>query len=210
MAGTYSSVAEVRALLHQRFPAEYARKMLHSVPVWPSIKERAEVLLPAVTGKAILDIGCTGKLSERLKAAASTYHGLDKYHGHAITLDLDTQPDELPVVPVDVVVCSEVLEHLANPGRFLAALAKAYPTHDTYFSVPHAGAFTMHHGCEMVNLDHVAWYSYTTLTTLLSRYTYTVRAAWWYNGLPHRAEGLLVHARVEWPNDSSKDSPITT
>lgn len=193
---TVASVAELRSLLKQRFPVEYTRKMLHTIPDLPVEKERGTYLEALVKGRRILDIGCTGALSAKLKAAAAVYHGCDRDEGPWTVVDLDTEPERLPALDVDLVIASEVLEHLANPGRFLAALARAYPTTPCIFTVPNAGAYGIYDKCEMVNRDHVAWYSYTTLSTLLRRYTFTITEARWYNGQPYKAEGLIVHARV--------------
>ena len=192
---TVESVSQLRDLIQQRFSPDYTKKMLHSVPVWEVVKDRASYLAGQATGKAVLDIGCTGPLSAQIKAAAATYYGVDREAGSWTVVDLDREPERLPTLTVDLVICSEVLEHLANPGRFLDVLAARYPDTETIFTVPHAGAYTVYRGCEMVNKDHVAWYSPTTLSTLLTRSGYTITDGRWYNGQPHKCEGLIVHAR---------------
>ena len=47
-------------------------------------------------------------------------------------------------------------------------------------------------GMENVNIDHVAWYSYTTLTTLLKREGWIPEVHAWYKGEPYFSEGLIV------------------
>ena len=193
-----SSVAELRGLIQSRFSPAYKSKMLHSVPEWPTVKERGLYLAEKAKDKVVLDIGCTGPLAAGIRQAAATYYGVDKEAGDWAVVNLDTSPEQLPVYPdVDVIIASEVLEHLANPGNFLAALGRLYPGVDTYFTVPNAGAYTVYEGCEMVNKDHVSWYSYTTLCTLLGRYGYKLIKCRWYNGQPHKAEGLIMLARTE-------------
>ena len=188
-----SNVAELRSLIQSKFSPEYTRKMLHLVPTWPSIKDRASYLAENCKDKVVLDIGCTGALSAGIKKAARIYYGVDNQAGAWTVVDLDAEPEKLPEFSnVEVIVASEVLEHLANPGKFLAELIKKYPKTETFITVPNAGAYTVYNGCEMVNKDHVAWYSYTTLSTLLDRYGYMLLDCCWYNGQPHKAEGIIM------------------
>lgn len=192
-----TTVSDLRTLIQSRFSPAYKNKMLHTVPEWPVVKERGTYLAEKAKDKVVLDIGCTGPLSEGIRTAAKTYYGVDREAGNWAVVDLDKDPTLLPFYEdVDLVIASEVLEHLANPGRFLEALAKKYPDIPTYFTVPNAGAYSVYEGCEMVNKDHVAWYSYTTLQTLLMRYGYKLQLCRWYNGHPHKAEGLIVLAKV--------------
>jgi hypothetical protein len=46
-------------------------------------------------------------------------------------------------------------------------------------------------GVENCNADHVAWYSYKTMSVLLERHGYTVKEFYFYNGEPFTAEGLV-------------------
>ena len=175
--------------------AEYADKMFHKVPDLPTVKDRAAFLVDKAKGRVVLDLGCQGPISAAIRAVAKSYYGIDRVEGPSVVaVDLDEAPETMPVYPVEVIIASELLEHLANPGRFLAALREKYPGITAYFTVPHAGAYQVRNDCEVVNRDHVAWYSYTTLSTLLARYGYAVTLARWYNGQPHTAEGLIVLA----------------
>ena len=193
-----SSVSELRGLIPSKFSPAYRDKMLHTVPDWPIVKERGPYLAEKAKGKVVLDIGCTRPLAAGIRQVAATYYGVDKQAGDWAVVNLDTDPGQLPVYEgVELVIVSEVLEHLSNPGNFLAVLGNRYKGIDTYFTVPNAGAYTVYEGCEMVNKDHVAWYSYTTLCTLLERYGYKLIKCRWYNGQPHKAEGLIMLARTE-------------
>ena len=176
-------------------PAEaYASKMLHRVPDLPVVKDRKEYLVSKAKSHVVFDIGCTGPISEAIRGSAARYYGVDKIPtGDTTVLDVDTNPDLLPLhEDVDIVVLSEVLEHLSNPGDFLKELRAAYPGRLVYITVPNAGACRVKDGLENVNKDHVCWYSYTTLKTLLTRYGYEVLEARWYNGDPYIAEGLIM------------------
>jgi 2-polyprenyl-3-methyl-5-hydroxy-6-metoxy-1,4-benzoquinol methylase len=172
--------------------------MHHRVPDLPTVKDRSAYLVEKAKDKIVLDIGCTGKISEAIRKAAKEYHGFDRVAGEGIdSLELDHRPDLMPVYEsVELIICSEFLEHLANPGYFLLALKERYPGKIAYFTVPNAGAYTVHDGCEIVNVEHVAWYSYQTLKTLLTRYNYEILASRWYHGPPFKAEGIIMEVRT--------------
>lgn len=46
-------------------------------------------------------------------------------------------------------------------------------------------------GFECVNRDHVAWYSYRTLRTLIERCGFELMEFYWYGGQPITAEGII-------------------
>ena len=199
----YATLSDVRARIMTPGPtgatAEWTRRMLHFVPDLPVVADRARYLAEKAAGEVVLDLGCAGPISEGIRLAARGYYGVDRVAGPNVTavLDLDATPDALPVYPdVTLLVAAELLEHLANPGRFLLALRAAYPGLPMWVSVPNAGVYRMHNGThEEVNAEHVAWYSYTTLSTLLRRTGYTLDVVRWYNGQPHTAEGLVARVR---------------
>jgi len=136
-----------------------------------------------------------------VKVAEKTY-GVDKQDAD-ININLDK--DQLPTLPdINFVVCGEVIEHLSNPGFFLDGLNKSYKC-PVLLTVPNAfssvGAAHYMKGYENVNTDHVAWYSWKTFTTLLTRHRFKVDAYWWYGGVPLFSEGLIFLAqarRVRW------------
>ena len=196
---SYSTIADLRAHLagQGQHGSAYAEKMFHPVPDLPTVSDRARYLVEKAKGKIVLDIGCTGVIATRIQAVAVRYYGIDRAEGGDwAKVDVDRLPGEMPTFPdVNLIIVSELLEHLANPGSFLEALHTKYPTVPLYVTVPHAGAYTVQGKCEVVNREHVAWYSYTTLKTLLGRYGYAIQEARWYNGEPHKAEGLIVLVR---------------
>ena len=106
--------------------------------------------------------------------------------------------EDLPLLQdVDLVLCGEVLEHLSNPGRFLDGL-RNYGK-ETIITVPSAfsevGYSWIRRGTENVNKDHVAYYSWRTLKTLVERHGYEVRQFYWYGGKPGVSEGLIMVVR---------------
>ncbi|MFN3075390.1 MAG: class I SAM-dependent methyltransferase [Alphaproteobacteria bacterium] len=182
--------------------AEYWDKQVHAVA--PSITvDRIDFLTKLCTGKTVLHVGCTGALDQALCKVAAACYGIDKGPSDRPNyqdLDLDRLDGTFPaVVGIDLIVCGEVLEHLSNPGRFLDALRTTYNTVPLVITVPNAFCeagqswlVTRHR--ENVHRDHVAYYSVTTLTTLLKRAQYSVTKHYWYGGKPYVSEGLIVLA----------------
>jgi hypothetical protein len=190
-------------LSQRRGTPAYAAKMLHAVPSAP-VADRVAAVLAAVRGQRVLEFGASGALHAQVMAAAASYAGVDRAASHGVVAcDLDdvTIPD-LPSggAPPTVILCGEVLEHLANPGYFLQRLRAQYPGVPVVVTVPNAfsaggRAWLLERHTENVSIDHVAWYSYRTLRTLLERYGYAIETWHWVGGQPYTAEGLLVVAR---------------
>lgn len=175
-------------------------RMLHEVPDVPVV-DREAFILERCTGKRVLNVGCNGTdgragLHKRIGEVAEVAYGMDR-EGADYCVDLDYLPDFHDLaesLDVDLVVCGEVLEHLANTGYFLQQLHGM----DTpvIITVPNAYSanaqdWNGRNRTEQVNIDHVAWYSWRTLKTLVERYGYTVQEWYWYNGEPLTAEGLV-------------------
>lgn len=175
---------------------EYYHKMYHKIPP-TSVVGREEFILKECDGKVVLDIGCAGPFSQHIKAKAKEWHGFDVLPGEWNQIDLDSQ--EIGIIPdIDLIVCGEILEHLSNPGFFLDNLRKSYGGRKVIFTVPNAFASpsyqSVKRGVEMVNRDHVAYYSWWTLSNLLERYGYKIREWYWYNGQARVSEGLIMVA----------------
>lgn len=177
---------------------EYAAKQLHRVPDAPTVDRRA-FILDRCRGKVVLDIGASGPMHQAIEEAAGKCYGIDRDDSPGVVgVNLDSYPVPLPYWDdVEMVVCGEVIEHLSNPGHFLQALWLTYKS-PVIITVPnahsHSGLRSLERGIENVNIDHVAWYSYRTLKTLLTRVGYEIKEFYWYNGKPRFAEGLIVVA----------------
>jgi len=182
--------------------SEYWDKQVHTVA--PSITvDRIDFLTKLCTGKTVLHVGCTGLLDQALMKVATKCYGIDKGPSQRLDyydIDLDRLDGTFPaVVGIDLIVCGEVLEHLSNPGRFLDALRTTYNTVPIAITVPNAfceagQSWLVKRHRENVHRDHVAYYSITTLTTLLKRAKYSVTKHYWYGGKPYVSEGLIVLA----------------
>jgi glycosyltransferase involved in cell wall biosynthesis len=83
--------------------------------------------------------------------------------------------DEAP----DIIVASEILEHMDNPGAFLEA-AKGFGC-EVLVSVPNAYSYRaiceISKGWELVHEDHNCYFSYTTLRALVAKHGYEVAEA---------------------------------
>lgn len=194
MSAIYDLMADVRRFAG--LPADYVEKMMHPVP-GASIVKREQYLMEAVRGKCVLDIGCSGELSRALGKIAREYYGIDIIDipglDHVYLMDIDAA-DELPEIPgVEVVIASEVIEHLSNAGHFLDLLQRydCPVILTTVNAYSEAGYRMMLRGVENVNREHVAYYSYHTLRGLVERHGWRVEEWHWYNGQPYTAEGLV-------------------
>jgi len=92
------------------------------------------------------------------------------------------QLDALALDPFEVIVAGETLEHLNNPGLFLASARRLLvPGGRLLVSVPNAFCVRrlvrVPTGIEKVHPDHVAYYSHATLGALLRRFDYVVETA---------------------------------
>lgn len=169
----------------------YAAKMYHTVPHAPVV-DRAAYLLSMAKNRCVLDIGASGYMSEAIAKVAGEYHSMNITSAE-YEIDLDNA-NGLPVIPgVEIVIAGEVIEHLSNAGRFLDML-HVYPC-PVILTTPNAFSEAARRkileGIEAVNPEHVAWYSWYTLTNLVHRHGYNIISWYWYNGKPGTAEGLI-------------------
>lgn len=209
-----SAISDLYSVLSDAPSPAYAAKMLHHVPAAP-VLDREWFILERAKSRAVLDIGAVGPMHEALRRVAGSLWGIDRHSSPPVYVpggavdagiigfDLDDVtladlPSSSGREPVNLVVCGEVLEHLSNPGHFLVRLRRQYPV-ETIITVPNAfcasGFYEVQQGREVVNRDHVAWYSHTTLMELLRRVGYRVQEWGWYRGRPLVAEGLIVVVR---------------
>ena len=161
---------------------------------------RQALILEKCKGKCVLHLGCVdaGLLEERFKrgelmhqrlaVVASELWGLDidengieflrsKGFDHLVCGDL-CQLDKIQSLrcrEFDVVVASEVIEHLLNPGMFLESVKSLIIPGITELIVTVPNAFRISNliwlfrGMEYVHPDHNYWFSYYTASNLLHK-----------------------------------------
>jgi 2-polyprenyl-3-methyl-5-hydroxy-6-metoxy-1,4-benzoquinol methylase len=197
---SFSTIEDLRSQLGastpQRSP-EYVAKMMHAIPQTTEV-DRAKFILERVKGKRVLEFGASGPMHEAIVKVAASFMGVDRETSNGVVaFDLDAVSCRyLPEFACDVIVCGEVLEHLGNPQWFLARLKRQYPEIPVIVTVPNAfskiARAHLTQGIENVNIDHVAWFSWRTLTTLVSRAGFTVDECYWYGGDGPTAQGIVM------------------
>jgi hypothetical protein len=136
-------------------------------------------------------------MAEKLKKEAAGYHGVDIRPGPTVdtVMDFDKAAALPRVDGLQIIVAGEIIEHVSNAGHLLdlmrATGAQVILTTPNAFSA--AAQSYIKQGIESVNKEHVAWYSWHTLKTLVERHGYRVLIWGWYNGKPLTAEGLIFH-----------------
>lgn len=91
----------------------------------------------------------------------------------------------LGLEPGEVVVAGELIEHLDRPGAFLDAVKPLVaPSGTLVLTTPNAHALTnvlaALVGRELVNPDHVSWFTWRTLATLLERHDWRLESLAYY------------------------------
>jgi SAM-dependent methyltransferase len=136
-----------------------------------------------------------GRIARDLWGLDSDLEGLRTLEAHGVSNLVPGDAEELASCPLDrtfeIVVAGEILEHLSNPGlflrgarRFLAPQGRlVLSTVNAYCGFRFAQYFFRGRGgsAEPVHPDHVAYYSYRTLTHLLAREGYAVEAFRFYD-----------------------------
>ena len=111
--------------LEQTWPGRDHRDPSRSLPNWSIRRPLADWLRDegaAATGKRVLDVGCGDKPYYPYFAGAASYVGVDVKENRAA--DLIGSIDAIPVEDgsFDVVLCTQVLEHVDDPGAAVREL----------------------------------------------------------------------------------------
>jgi 2-polyprenyl-3-methyl-5-hydroxy-6-metoxy-1,4-benzoquinol methylase len=199
---SFATIEDLRSQLGASTPPRspaYIAKMMHAIPQTTEV-DRAKFILERVKGKRVLEFGASGPMHEAIVQVAAFVVGVDRHDGEGVigcNLD-DVTYRGLPYTGdrPDVIVCGEVLEHLGNPQWFLTRLSNEYPGIPVIVTVPNAfskiARAHLTQGIENVNIDHVAWFSWRTLTTLVRRAGFTVDECYWYGGDGPTAQGIVM------------------
>jgi len=153
------------------------------------------VLHVGFVGRGVVELGGAGGLPwlhAELAGVASKLVGLDIDEdsvaragnlGYEAYVADCSDPDRLAgaaVPPGELVIAGEIIEHMEAPGMFLEAMKLLVaPGGLLAITTPNSASLlnplAAVGGYEMVHPDHVALYSWYTLTNLLSRHGWTVR-----------------------------------
>lgn len=171
----------------------------HRLPRVSPIRGRMDHILQRAKGQRVLHIGCvdSGLLDDRLNSGEHLHARMVDVTKGLVGVDIDAVGIEdlgargfrdlvvaditsddwfraLPREDFDLVVVSEVLEHLTDPGTFLRSLHSLRLSDDAFLLLTVPSPFSLDvlhallHNEEYVHPDHVAWYSFHTLTRLLT------------------------------------------
>jgi len=181
---------------------------VHRVPP-ARLVDRIDELRAIACGRRVIDLGFVDVgwmqskqsrgtwLHDVLARAARELVGIDAdasgverargagYDAFAADVESERGLSALGLEPADVVVAGELLEHLDRPGDFLEAVKTLVaPDGILVLTTPNAHALTNVLGAlagrELVNPDHVAWFSWRTLATLLDRHGWRLERLAYY------------------------------
>jgi hypothetical protein len=178
---------------------DYYDKMIHPLPDVASVA-RVAFILDRCKGLRVLDIGSSGYLRSLLKPVC-TLTGIDRAPGADICIDIEK--DDLPSGDYDLILAGEIIEHLSNPGQFLDKLKKyscpvIITTPNAYNEAARRWVTDKH--MENINIEHVMWFSPTSLRVLVTRHGYRVDEFYWADGKPYISEGFIFVITKEEDN----------
>jgi len=179
------------------------------------VNGRQELILAKCKNKCVFHLGCvdSGLLHERFERGELMHQKLSDVANEIWGVDIDasgisylnntgfnnlivadiSKLDEIEIIQkqsFDVVVASEVIEHLQNPGLFLNSVRSLMIPEKTEFIVTVPNAFRIDNliwllrGIEYVHPDHSYWFSYHTATNLLRKNNYKISEVYVYTFIP--------------------------
>ena len=202
------------------------------LPRVPILNGRQDFVIARCKGKRGFHLGCvdSGLLRERLLRGELMHQKLLKVAAELWGIDIDADGisflrsrgfsnllvgdvcnlDKIPELQgqrFDVIVASEIIEHLMNPGLSLEAVKNLMIPRHTQLIVTVPNAFrvsTLIHllrGLEYVHRDHNYWFSYHTVTNLLRKGGFQVEEVYVYTFepttiFPHRISKSFVKRAV--------------
>lgn len=181
---------------------------IHRIPRAPLV-DRIEFVLERARGRRVIHLGFVDEtrmderveqgswLHAQLGRVASELVGIDVsepgvaaaaalgYEVHAADCEDVASLAALALEPADLVLAGELVEHLTAPGRMLEAVRPLLREGgELVVTTVNAGTPTNVvaglAGLELVNSDHVAWYSWWTGRTLLERHGWALRELAYY------------------------------
>lgn len=177
---------------------------LFRVPKVETVMGRMNFVLNRCKGKKVLHLGCVdeGLTAERIKSGELLQFKLIDVATEVIAVDISKkgiqllqehgvdnliwgnieQIDEIKELRghnFDIILLTEVLEHLNNPGLFLQGVKELFDRNTIMIvTVPNGlrltGLMRQIKGYEFVHPDHNYWFSYMTVKTLMKKNGYKI------------------------------------
>ncbi len=211
----------------------------HPLPKVALVQGRHDIILSACRGKRVLHLGCvdSGLLTQRFAQNTLMHQKIAEVADGLWGVDIDPDGikflsehgftnlyiadlcalDEVEALNgqvFDVIVASEVIEHLLNPGLFLQSVKQLMlPGHTCLIiSVPNAfrvdTLLWLLHGDEYVHPDHNYWFSYATICNLVQKSGFTIHDFYVYTFqsihlLPRASHRKMEGGRPEVPSNNN-------
>lgn len=183
-----------------------------ALPKVPLLRGRESIVLDKCKGKQVLHVGCvdTGLLHERFVQEQLMHQKLHKVSSILWGMDINVEgikflqekgfqnlfvadATELHTVEswrditFDVIVTSEVVEHLSNPGLFFESVKRIMKPGHTELIITVPNAFRIDtllwllKGIEFNHPDHNYWFSYLTISNLVRKNGLTLHEMYVYS-----------------------------
>ena len=181
------------------------------LPKVPVLRGRIELILEKCKGKRVLHLGCVdaGLVHERLRSGELMHQKLTEVASELWGIDINAKDvsflrhqgfNNLIVGDIchlerieilrgkefDVIVASEVVEHLQNPGLFLDGVKSLMIPGKTELIITVPNAFRvdtlvrLFRRIEYVHPDHYYWFSYHTITNFLQKNGFEIEKVYVY------------------------------
>lgn len=182
------------------------------LPNVPVVRGRLDIVAERCKGKRVLHLGCVdaGLLEQRYQRGELMHQRLAGVARELWGVDVDAQGiqrlrelgftnlvvgdicrlqdlKDLHGRAFEVIVASEVIEHLLNPGQFLESIRSFMTPGQTELivTVPNAFRFDtlcwLLRGVEYVHPDHNYWFSYHTIVNLLRKMHFIPKEVYVYS-----------------------------
>lgn len=207
------------------------------LPKVPVVYGRIDLILERCKGKRVLHLGCvdTGLLCERLTRGELTHQKLAEVSNELWGIDINpegisflreqgfdnlitgdichlNQIERLREKTFDVIVASEVMEHLQNPGLFLKGVTTLMRPGETELILTVPNAFRidtflrLFRRIEFIHPDHFYWFSYYTLTHFLQRNGFEIENVYVYSfqRIPRLPIGIRNRTQTKMPNEQRR------